>query len=134
MNFEEFLSNLMANMGVISMQSEQNKTNFNVMFRILYEKGIFTENDILESFKKEYKTLKELGAIEEIPDDNMMNLFKDNIILWLKGDSEEIKRKVIEMRKMAQKNNNSSKIDIVGADALNVLNNASKKSGGKIIL
>ena len=132
MDFEQFLNMVMMNMGVLSSQTEQNKTNFNVMFRILYEKGIFTENDIIESFKKEYKMLHELGAIQEVPNDEMINVFKDNVLMWLKCDPEEIKLKMEEMRKTVEKNN--PKIDVVGADALSALNNASKQRSGKIIL
>lgn len=135
MNFETFLGDIAMNLNVIGAQSEQNKTNFNVMFRILYEKGLFTDSDILESFKKEYTTLYELGAIKQVPNDEMMEVFKDNVVMWLKADSNEIKKKIEEMSEIVEKNHNenSSKIDVVGADALNVLNNASK-SNGKLII
>lgn len=101
------------NLNVIGAQSEQNKTNFNVMFRILYEKGLFTDSDILESFKKEYTTLYELGAIKQVPNDEMMEVFKDNVVMWLKADPNEIKRKMEEMSEIVEKNHNenSSKID-----------------------
>ena len=135
MNFETFLGDIAMNLNVIGAQSEQNKTNFNVMFRILYEKGLFTDSDILESFKKEYTTLYELGAIKQVPNDEMMEVFKDNVVMWLKADPNEIKRKMEEMSEIVEKNHNenSSKIDVVGADALNMLNNASK-SNGKLII
>lgn len=135
MNFETFLGDIAMNLNVIGAQSEQNKTNFNVMFRILYEKGLFTDSDILESFKKEYTTLYELGAIKHVPNDEMMEVFKDNVVMWLKADSNEIKKKMEEMSEIVEKNHNenSSKIDVIGADALNVLNNASK-SNGKLII
>ena len=62
-SLEEIISMLLQRVESLSASDENSKTKQNIINRVLYKKGILTDDDILESVKDEYRMLKELGVI-----------------------------------------------------------------------
>ena len=62
---DELLSMLLARVDGLAMDSENQKSRFNIMFRILYKKGLFSEADALEAVREEHRILKDLGMLEK---------------------------------------------------------------------
>ena len=119
----------------MGLDVENQKSRFNIMFRVLYRKGLFDENDVLEAIREENKILLELGLIKAMPDDKTLKAAADNLMLWIKGDAGEIRASLDEYRKRleeAQAQQNKPHIDVAPAGVLNELdrlgaNNNSKK-------
>ena len=61
-SLEEIISMLLQRVESLSASDENSKTKQNIINRVLYKKGILTDDDILESVKDEYRMLKELGV------------------------------------------------------------------------
>ena len=59
---DELLSMLLARVDGLAMDSENQKSRFNIMFRILYRKGIFSEEDVFDAVREEHRILKELSS------------------------------------------------------------------------
>ena len=49
---DELLSMLLARVDGLAMDAENQKSRFNIMFRILYKKGLFSEADTLETVQE----------------------------------------------------------------------------------
>ena len=64
---DELLSMLLARVDGLAMDSENQKSRFNIMFRILYKKDLFSEADALEAVREEHRILKDLGMLEKMP-------------------------------------------------------------------
>ena len=132
---DELLSMLVSRVEEIALDVENQKRRFNIMFRALYKKGLFSENDALEAIREENKILLELGLIKSIPDDKALKTSADNLMLWIKGDAKDIKTSLDEYKKRiegAQTQQNKPHIDVAPAGVLNELdklgaNNNSKK-------
>ncbi len=134
---EDLLGALVSGVEEAKIESENQKSRFNVMFRVLYKKGIFNENDVFEAIKDENKILLELGLIEKMPDDTALKAAADNLMLWIKGDTDEIKKSVekIQQRlKAAAEQQNKPKIDVAPAGVLNELDRIGAANNKKIIL
>ena len=52
-SLEEIISMLLQRVDALSASDENNKTKQNIINRVLYNKGILTEEDILASVRKE---------------------------------------------------------------------------------
>ena len=135
---EELLSMLISRSDEMSIDMENQKSRFNVMFRILYKKGLFDEKDALEAIRDENKILLELGMIKDMPDDNTLKTAADNLMLWIKGDAKEIRRSMEELQKRLQaeaEKQRAPKIDVAPAGVLNELDRlGGNNSGKKLIL
>jgi len=121
---DELLSMLVSRLEEIALEAENQKSKFNVMFRMLYKKGLFNEDDAFEAIKDENKILLELGAIKEMPDDKTLKAAAENLMLWIKGDTEAIKKSVEEISKRLQEaaeQQAKPKIDVAPAGVLNEL-------------
>ena len=96
---EDLLGMLVSRVEEMSLDNDNQKSKFNIMFRMLYKKGLFNENDALEAIREENKILLELGLIKAMPDDKTLKAAADNLMLWIKGDAKEIKRSLDELQK-----------------------------------
>jgi hypothetical protein len=141
LGLDELISMLLARMDGMSIEDENIKSRFNIVARVLYKKGIITDQDVIESVKDEHKILKDIGLIEKEPDQAAVENIANSITLWLKCDSatirksmEEYERKVQEA--MARQQQQKSKLDVAPAAALQQLDRMSGKqaSGGKKII
>ncbi len=56
-SLEEIISMLLQRVESLSANDENSKTKSNIIYRVLYKKGLLTEADILESVKDEYHML-----------------------------------------------------------------------------
>lgn len=130
---EQLIPMMMGNMQQLSIESSQQRDNFNIMFRILYNKGIINDNDVKEAVKSWYEDMKELNQIESMPDDETLESLADDILMWIKGDLNIIKERMNEFEtKMKElKDKHDKKIDVVSGDVLNALNRSDPK---KLIL
>lgn len=139
-SFDELISMMMSRMDGLAANQENMKSRYNILGRVLYKKGILTDEDILDSIREEHRILKELGMIEAIPGDEELQPLADSILQWIRGDVEDIKKTIREYEekiKTAQQER-QSKIDIASSADLDMLNKmggkGQEKSGGKFIL
>ena len=136
---DELLSALFGRVEEMGLDNENQKSKFNIMFRALYKKGVFNDNDIIDAVKDENKILLELGLIKEMPSDEIIKAAADNIMLWIKGDVKAIKNSVEKFQqklKEAEAEQNKPKIDVASAAVLNELDrmNANKNNHGGLII
>ena len=134
---EDLLGMLVSRIEELSVENENQKSRFNVMFRVLYKKGLFNENDAYESIKDENKILLELGAIEKMPDEKTLRAAAENLMLWVKGDPEAIKQSVENIRKRLQEaaeQQSKPKINVAPAGVLNELDRLGANNNKKIII
>ena len=101
-SLEEIITMLLSRVESLSANDENSKTKSNIVYRVLYKKGILTEEDILESVKEEYSMLLELGVIPSAPKDEMYQTITDGILQWIKGDVEGIKKSMADYEKKLQ--------------------------------
>jgi len=139
LGLDELISMLLARMDGMSMEDENNKSRFNIVARVLYKKGIITDQDVIASVKDEYKILKEIGLIEKEPEQSAIEAIADSITLWLKGDSSAIRKSMEEYERKVQeamaRQQQKSKLDVAPAATLQQLDRISgKQSGGKKII
>jgi len=104
----------------------------------LYKKGIITEADIRDSVKEEYSMLKQLGVIQEEPNEDMYKTITDGILQWIKGDVDGIKQSMAEYEKKLQEYAREEaakkpKIAVAGANVLNQLDSMSGSKGKLIV-
>ncbi|MBQ7593847.1 MAG: hypothetical protein IJU48_05790 [Synergistaceae bacterium] len=133
---EDLLGMLVSRVEEMGLDMDNQKSRFNIMFRMLYKKGLFTDKDALDAIKEENKILLELGLIKAMPDDKTLQAAADNLMLWIKGDAKEIKRSIEELQKRIQEEQekqNKPRIDVAPAGVLNELDRATNKNK-KIIL
>ena len=131
---DELLGMLASRIEDLTMDNENQKSRFNVMFRMLYRKGLFSDKDALDAIREENKILLELGLIKSMPDDGTLKAAADNLMMWIKGDTNEIKRSIEKIRqrlKEAEEKSNQPKIETAPAGVLNELD---RMGGKKLIL
>ena len=138
-SLDEILSMLLARVDSLALSDENSKSKFNIITRALYKKGIITDEDVIDSIRKEHEMLKELGAIAEMPDDGMVAAIADNILQWIKGDVEALKKGMEEYEKKVQeamsKQSQKPRIDVASPAVLQQLDRmGGKQGGGKLIL
>jgi hypothetical protein len=138
---DELLSMVMARLDGVAVNVENMKSKFNIMSRVLYKKGLISDEDILESIREEHRILKELGMIEELPSDEVLQSIADSILEWIKGDVDAIRKSMKDyeekLRAMANEQAHKPKIDVASPavlDQLDRMSGQSGKGGGKIIL
>ena len=136
---DELLTMVVSRVEEMTLDMENQKSRFNIMFRVLYKKGLFNENDALEAIREENKILLELGLIKSMPDDKTLKAAADSLMLWIKGDAKEIKASLEDYRKRveeAQAQQNKPHIDVAPAGVLNELDRlgGNNNNGKKIIL
>ena len=134
---DELLGMLVSRVEELALDNENQKSRFNIMFRMLYKKGLFNENDVLDAIREENKILLELGMIKAMPEDNTLKAAADNLMLWIKGDAKEIKRSIEELQKRiqeAEEKQNRPKIETAPAGVLNELDRLGGNNSKKLIL
>ena len=135
-SLDELLSILVARMDSLAYSDENQKTKLNIISRALYKKGLIEDEDIIESVREEHRILKELGAISELPSEEVVQAIADSILQWIKGDVEKIIQAMEEyetkLQEMMQKEQQSSKpkIDIASPAILEQLDKLNKGKGG----
>ena len=139
-SLEEIISMLLQRVDALSASDENSKTKQNIINRVLYKKGILTEEDITASVKEEYAMLTELKVIQTEPDEAMYKTITDGILQWIKGDVEGIKKSMEDYEKQLQdfakaEAAKKPKIEVAGANVLNQLDAAAAaQKGGKLII
>ncbi|MDR1977858.1 MAG: hypothetical protein LBQ42_03905 [Synergistaceae bacterium] len=136
---DELLSMLLARVDGMAIDAENQKSRFNIMFRILYKKGVFSDQDVLDSVREEHRILKELGMIEELPSNEALENVAKGLLLWLKGDVAAIRKTMEEYEKRvsdAVAKQQKPKIDVAPAAVLGQLDRlgAQQQGGKKLIL
>ena len=134
---DELLTMLVSRVEEMGLDVENQKSRFNIMFRVLYRKGLFDENDVLEAIREENKILLELGLIKAMPDDKTLKAAADNLMLWIKGDDGEIRASLDEYRKRleeAQAQQNKPHIDVAPAGVLNELDRLGANNNNKKLI
>ena len=135
---DELLTMLVSRVEEMSLDTENQKSRFNIMFRMLYKKGLFDEKDAIDAIREENRILLELGMIKAMPDDKTIKAAADNLMLWIKGDAKEIKHSMEELQKRLQEaaeKQRAPKIDVAPAGVLNELDRlGGNNSGKKLIL
>ena len=136
-SLDELLGMLVSRTEEIALDNENQKNRFNIMFRILYKKGLFDEKDAIDAIRDENKILLELGIIKAMPDEKTLKAAADNLMLWVKGDTKEIKRSMEELQKRIQEaeaKQNAPKIETAPAGVLNQLDRLNGGNNNKLIL
>lgn len=134
-NLDELLSMLVAKMDSLAYSDENQKTKFNIIARAMYKKGLIEDEDIIESVREEHRILKELGAISELPSEDVVQAIADSILQWVKGDVEKITQAMEEyeqkLQEMMQKEQQSAKpkIDVASPAMLDQLDKMNKGQG-----
>ncbi|HOO62634.1 MAG TPA: hypothetical protein PK364_01770 [Synergistaceae bacterium] len=137
---DDLLSMLMARVDSMAMAEENLKTKMNILGRVLYKKGLLTEEDVIDSVREEHRVLKELGAIETMPGDDVVKLSAESILQWIRGDVEAIKKGMEDyerrVREIAAQEAKKPRIDVASASVLDQLDHMTgkKAGGGKLIL
>ena len=140
-SLEEIITMLLSRVESLSLAEENNKTKFNIVLRVLYKKGLITEVDVIESVRDEHRMLKELGMIAEEPSEDIVKSIAENLIQWVKGDTEAIKQAMVDyeekIKEYAREQEKKSPLTVASADALNQLDRLAggqSKKGGKLII
>ena len=134
---DDLLSMLLARVDSMAVDSENQKSRFNIMFRILYKKGVISDQDVLDSVKEEHRVLKELGMIEETPPDAALENAAKGILLWIKGDTEAINKTMEEYKKRvsdAMAKQSKPRVDVAPAAVLGQLDRMAPQQGGKKLI
>lgn len=134
---DELISMLLARIDSLTLESENQKSRFNIMFRMLYKKGLFDDNDALEAVREEHLILHELGMLKNMPDNDALKTAADNLMLWVKGDIEDIRKSLEDYDrrvKEAMEQQQKPKIDVAPAAVLNELDKLGAQSGKKLII
>ena len=138
-SLDEILSMLLARVDSLVLCDENSKSKFNIITRVLYKKGIVTDEDVMESIREEHRVLLGLGLITEEPDEETVKAISESILQWIKGDVDALKKGLEEYERRLQENMNRQaqkpKIDVASPAVLQQLNRmGGKQGGGKIIL
>jgi hypothetical protein len=135
---DELLSMLLARVDGMALENENQKSRFNILFRVLYKKGLISDRDILDSVREEHRILKDIGLIEELPPEEALSAAANGILLWIKSDVDGIRKTMEEYERrvsdaMAKQ---KPKIDVAPAAVLNQLDRLGGQQGGgkKLIL
>ncbi|MDR1651184.1 MAG: hypothetical protein LBR87_05305 [Synergistaceae bacterium] len=142
-SLEEVITMLLSRVEGLAVSDENNKTRFNVVMRVLYKKGVITDEDVTESVREEHRMLKELGMMQELPGEDVVNAVAGSILQWIRGDVDVIKRAMEEydkkLKEYAREEQSRSKIAVASSDVLHQLDRlspppGSSRGGGKLII
>ena len=136
---DELLSMLLSRVDGMAMESENQKSRFNIMFRVLYKKGLISDQDVLDSVREEHRILKDLGLIEELPPAEVLENAAKGLLLWLKGDVATLRKTMAEYEKRvsdAMTKQQKPKIDVAPAAVLSQLDRMGdrQQGGGKKLI
>jgi hypothetical protein len=134
---DELLSMLLARVDGLALEAENQKSRFNIMFRVLYKKGLISDQDVLDSVKEEHRMLKDLGMIEALPAPEVLESTAKSLLLWVKGDSAAIKKTMEDYeRRMsdAMAKQQKPRIDVAPAAVLGQLDRLGGQQGGKKLI
>jgi hypothetical protein len=142
-SLDEIMTMLLSRVESLAVSDENGKTRFNVVARVLYKKGIITDDDIEESVREEHRMLKELGLMQELPKDEVVKAVADGILQWIRGDVDSIKKAMEEydkkLKEYAREESRKSSIAVASSDVLQQLDRlspppGSNRGGGKLII
>ncbi|MDR1514794.1 MAG: hypothetical protein LBS45_03790 [Synergistaceae bacterium] len=139
-SLEEIITMLLSRVETLAMNGENDKTRFNIVARVLYKKGIITDQDIVDSVKEEHWMLKELGMIPEEPGEDVSIAVAENILQWMRGDIDVIKKSMEDYEKKvkeyAREREKKSSLAVASTDVLHQLDRISsgQKGGSKLII
>ncbi len=138
-SLDEILSMLLSRVDSLSIGTENIKSKVNIIGRALYKKGLISDQDIVDAVRDEHALLMDLGAIKEMPEEDMLSAMADSLLQWLKGDSEAIKEsmRVYEekMRQAIAREESKPRIDVAPPSVLRQLDQlGGKGKAGKLIL
>jgi hypothetical protein len=141
-SLEEVITMLLSKVETLSMSDENGKTRFNVALRVLYKKGLITDEEVMESVREEHRMLKELGMIQEAPGDDVVKAVTESILQWIRGDVDVIKRAMVEydkkLKEYAKEEAKRPSIAVASSDVLQQLDRLSPPPGsnraGKLII
>ncbi|MBQ9527488.1 MAG: hypothetical protein IJR68_07740 [Fretibacterium sp.] len=136
---DELLSMLLARMDGLTLESENQKSRFNILFRVLYKKGLFNEEDVLDAVREEHRILKELGMTKETPSEDALKETAKGMMLWIKGDVAAIRSSMEDydrQMKEAMAQQQKPRIDVAPAAVLDELDRlgGTGQGGKKLIL
>lgn len=142
-SLEEIITMLLSRVESLALNDENDKTRFNIMMRVLYKKGLVTDQEVLDSVKEEHKMLLALGAIKEEPGPEVAQAVADDILQWIRGDVDAIKKGMEEYEKKvkeyAREHERKSSLTVASSDVLNQLDRLSPppgsgRGGSKLII
>lgn len=143
-SLEEIITMLLSRVESLSLNDENNKTRFNIVLRVLYKKGLVTDEDIIESVREEHRMLKELGMMQEEPGEDVVKMVAENIVQWVRGDVDAIKRAMEDYEKKvkeyAREESRKSSLTVASSDVLQQLDRmapppgSGNRGGGKLII
>ncbi|MDR3076196.1 MAG: hypothetical protein LBU26_02750 [Synergistaceae bacterium] len=132
-SLDEVISMLLSRVESLAMSDENSKTRFNVVMRVLYKKGLITDEDITESVREEHRMLKELGLLQELPKDEVASAVAEGILQWIRGDVDAIRRAMEEydkkLKEYAREESRKSSIAVASSDVLQQLDRMSPPPG-----
>lgn len=132
-SLEEVITMLLTRVESLAMNDENNKTKFNIAMRVLYKKGLITDQEIIDSVKEEHRMLKELGMIAEEPGDDIVGAVAENILQWIRGDVAAIKKTMEEyekkMQEYAREHERKSSLTVASSDMLHQLDKLAPPPG-----
>lgn len=132
-SLEEVITMLLTRVESLAMNDENNKTKFNIAMRVLYNKGLVTDQEIIDSVREEHRMLKELGMIAEEPSEEIVNAVAENILQWIRGDVAAIKKSMEEyekkMQAYAREHERKSSLAVASSDVLHQLDKLAPPPG-----
>ena len=134
---DELLSMLLARVDNMAADLENQKSRFNIMFRVLYKKGVISDQDVTDSVREEHRVLKELCIIDEMPSDAALENAAKSLLLWIKGDADAIKKTMEDYKKRvsdAMAKQSKPRIDVAPAAVLGQLDRMGAQQGGKKLI
>lgn len=143
-SLEEIITMLLSRVESLSLNDENNKTRFNIALRVLYKKGLVTDEDIEASVREEHRMLKELGLLQEEPGDDVVKAVAESILQWARGDVAAIKRAMEDyerkVKEYAREESRKSSLTVASSDVLQQLDRlapppgSGNRGGGKLII
>jgi hypothetical protein len=143
-SLEEIITMLLSRVESLSLSDENNKTRFNIALRVLYKKGIVTDEDVEASVREEHRMLKELGLIQEAPGDDVVKAVTESVLQWARGDVGAIKNAMADYEKKvkeyAREEARKSSLTVASSDVLHQLDRlapppgSGNRGGGKLII
>ncbi|HOI82506.1 MAG: hypothetical protein WCS47_06375 [Thermovirgaceae bacterium] len=134
-SLDEVLSMLLARVDSLAFNDENLKTKFNILARAMYRKGLITDDDVIESIREEHRILMDLGVIQEMPTEDVIQTVAEGILQWIKGDVEAIKKAMDDYEKKLQELSKQQqakpKIDVASPAVLQQLDKLSNQGKGK---
>lgn len=143
-SLEEVITMLLTRVESLAVNDENDKTRFNIVLRVLYKKGLITDQEILDSVKEEHKMLKELGMIQDEPGDDVANAVAEGILQWVRGDVDALKKSMEayekKLKEYAREQERKSSLTVASSDVLQQLDRlspppgAGNRGGSKLII